>query len=212
MWSALERPDEKFKLWQLNRLGRRKGPDNTANFWREKTATKPRTEKSAASKARHIQLVTQVLPEPGLEAGIESVKERITHAMVWQSWLLPAHLGRCCSSPLLHSTQGFGVCSCSKTSRLDPSHCTSSCAVPEHPRSGQLWFTTCMSSWHKWAAKPLNYTQDKDRQAPQNCFPFYLGKKAFASCSSCHPLGTTEHCQEHSQGWTYQEVLLVLPS
>lgn len=26
------------------------------------------------------------------------------------------------------------------------------------------------------------------------------------------PLGTAEHCQQHSQGWTYQEELLVLPS
>lgn len=43
----------------------------------------------------------------------------------------------------------------------------------------------CMSSWHKRAAKPLNYTQDKDRQVPQNCFSLSPQKKPFVSCSSC---------------------------
>lgn len=43
---------------------------------------KLKKKKSAASKARHIQLVTRVLPGPGLEAGIESVEERITHATI----------------------------------------------------------------------------------------------------------------------------------
>lgn len=69
------------------------GKDQTTQqtFGEKKQQQNQEGKKSAASKATHIQLVTQVLPEPGLEAGIESVKERFTHAMVWQSWLLPAH-------------------------------------------------------------------------------------------------------------------------
>lgn len=67
--------------------GRREGKDQTTlqSFERKNSNKKQKLKKkkkSAASKARHIQLVTRVLPEPGLEAGIESVEERITHATI----------------------------------------------------------------------------------------------------------------------------------
>lgn len=68
--------------------GRREGKDQTTlqsfgeKKQQQKTKTKKKKKKSAASKARHIQLVTRVLPGPGLEAGIESVEERITHATI----------------------------------------------------------------------------------------------------------------------------------
>lgn len=114
-------------------LGRREGKDQTTlqTFGEKKQQQNQELKKSAASKARHIQLVTCVLPEPGLEAGIESVKERITHATVWQSWLLSSQQQGTCSgvlqlpsSPQHSGLLGFAFVK--KQADWSTLHCTSS--------------------------------------------------------------------------------------
>lgn len=48
----VEETDEKLVWWELNVLGRREGPHNTANLWREQTATKPSPKSTSCQRGQ----------------------------------------------------------------------------------------------------------------------------------------------------------------
>lgn len=90
--------------------------------------------KPAASEARHTEPITRVLPEPCLQAGTESVKERIVHAATQRSWLLPGQQQGCGGGPAAsllpaaHQPLGFACVKAKQTGALSTAswnNCTS---------------------------------------------------------------------------------------
>lgn len=91
----------------------REGPDNTANFWREKTATKPRTKSQLPARPGTLSLSHMSYLNQVLKLGLNLLKREPLMQLYARVGGCHANsrapaMG-CCSIPPPHSTQVFWV-------------------------------------------------------------------------------------------------------